>query len=354
VRSAAIRFAHTVFALLANPAYLAGMRLEASAVGAALPLARFPLVRTSSFDEATKLQSSINSRIRSAPVGPGLFHWHANRVTVDGLAIVASDYGAGSWGHTDNVEQYSLLVPLRGKSQTVQANITTRLLASHLGCLLSPSLSARTALEPDYRGLQVSIPAARVRESLQALTGCASRSGPRFLPEVALDGGLRVIRILALLVDELERGRPELGSSLVAAHLTNAFVAALVSDLAHDQSASLHTAIRPAEPQYIRLVEEYLRAHLTKPIGLDTLAAIGGVSVRSIHAGFKAYRGYSPLQFLREQRYHLAHRLLIANPHSTVASIAMQCGFEHLGRFSVGYRARFGKTPTQTQFYANK
>jgi AraC-like DNA-binding protein len=32
----------------------------------------------------------------------------------------------------------------------------------------------------------------------------------------------------------------------------------------------------------------------------------------------------------------------------TVGEVAFSCGFEHLGRFSTGYRKRFGETPTQT------
>jgi AraC-like DNA-binding protein len=34
---------------------------------------------------------------------------------------------------------------------------------------------------------------------------------------------------------------------------------------------------------------------------------------------------------------------------STVAEIALDCGFEHLGRFSARHRARFGEGPAETR-----
>ena len=41
-------------------------------------------------------------------------------------------------------------------------------------------------------------------------------------------------------------------------------------------------------------------------------------------------------------------RLLYALPGETVSQIAMQCGFTHLGRFSLEYKKRFGASPGET------
>jgi transcriptional regulator GlxA family with amidase domain len=71
--------------------------------------------------------------------------------------------------------------------------------------------------------------------------------------------------------------------------------------------------------------------------------------VRSLQAGFAAHRGYSAMSFLRERRLMLARtRLLMARPGTTVAQIALSCGFEHLGRFSKRYRERFGENPSES------
>lgn len=41
-------------------------------------------------------------------------------------------------------------------------------------------------------------------------------------------------------------------------------------------------------------------------------------------------------------------RLLLATPPETVTSIALDCGFDHLGRFALGYRQLFGESPSRT------
>src|ERR1700687_3777537 len=40
--------------------------------------------------------------------------------------------------------------------------------------------------------------------------------------------------------------------------------------------------------------------------------------------------------------------LLQGRPRAKVMDVALRCGFPHFGRFSVGYRRRYGETPSQT------
>jgi AraC-like DNA-binding protein len=46
--------------------------------------------------------------------------------------------------------------------------------------------------------------------------------------------------------------------------------------------------------------------------------------------------------------------LLRADTDESVTRIAMKWGFRHLGRFAVGYRDRFGETPSQTRRRARR
>jgi AraC-like DNA-binding protein len=54
--------------------------------------------------------------------------------------------------------------------------------------------------------------------------------------------------------------------------------------------------------------------------------------------------------YLKTVRLNAAYRSLDASHtgHSTVAAIALQHGFTHLGRFSVAFRERFGESPSAT------
>ena len=55
------------------------------------------------------------------------------------------------------------------------------------------------------------------------------------------------------------------------------------------------------------------------------------------------------MEFLTEQRLQCnREKLLNKHPATSVATIAMECGFNHLGRFSHVNRKRFGERPTET------
>jgi transcriptional regulator GlxA family with amidase domain len=51
---------------------------------------------------------------------------------------------------------------------------------------------------------------------------------------------------------------------------------------------------------------------------------------------------------LRMRLERARERLLAACPADTVTSIALDCGFAHLGRFPATYRTAFGELPTET------
>ena len=99
----------------------------------------------------------------------------------------------------------------------------------------------------------------------------------------------------------------------------------------------------------IRLVEEYLEAHATQPIDMQIIAKQTGHSVSSIYRAFRRYRGYTPMEFLKRIRMRLVRQnLLHAYPGSSVTTIALDCGFAHLGRFAVDYKRYFGESPSET------
>lgn len=101
-------------------------------------------------------------------------------------------------------------------------------------------------------------------------------------------------------------------------------------------------------PRHVRKAQEYLQAHAHEPVQAEQLAAIAGVSMRSLYAGFKDFVGASPMQYLRELRPERARAELLGSDAANVAAVALRWGFAHLGRFSSEYRQRFGETPSQT------
>jgi transcriptional regulator GlxA family with amidase domain len=99
----------------------------------------------------------------------------------------------------------------------------------------------------------------------------------------------------------------------------------------------------------VRRAEEYMRAHLKAAISIVDLLRICGCSRSVLFAAFRNARGYTPMEFLTEQRLQSAReKLLKPHPVASVSSIALDCGFINLGRFSQVYRKRFGERPSDT------
>ncbi len=105
------------------------------------------------------------------------------------------------------------------------------------------------------------------------------------------------------------------------------------------------------EPAVLRRAVEFIEAHAGHPIGLVQIAAAARVGARGLQLAFRRHRGTTPLEYLRAVRMERAHAdLLAADPQSgdTVASVATRWGFTHHGHFAIGYRRRFGCSPSTT------
>jgi AraC-like DNA-binding protein len=95
---------------------------------------------------------------------------------------------------------------------------------------------------------------------------------------------------------------------------------------------------------------EFVESQLARPIRLEDVCRHARVGVRVLQRVFRERLGVSPRQYIKLRRLNAARRLLAAGSASelTVSEIARQCGYAHLGRFSVDYRSHFGETPRQT------
>jgi AraC-like DNA-binding protein len=196
--------------------------------------------------------------------------------------------------------------------------------------------------------VQVVIPAQVIDHAFETLT-----SAPRAMPlrfdvgaDVEAGLGAGVARLLEFILVESDR-EGVLQQPVVASRLADALVHALLLEVPHNHSHLLRRG-RELEPRYVRRVEEYIASNAHCPISVADLADVAGVCAWTLFSAFRAHRGQSPMALLRAQRFELARLRLLSSTAVTVGEIAFSCGFEHLGRFSTGYRKRFGETPTQT------
>jgi AraC-like DNA-binding protein len=95
----------------------------------------------------------------------------------------------------------------------------------------------------------------------------------------------------------------------------------------------------------VRQAIGWLRSHYQRPIRIEALADLAGMSPASFHRHFRAATAMSPLQYQKSLRLQEARRLLIANADAGRAGYAV--GYESASQFSREYTRMFGAPPSR-------
>lgn len=90
----------------------------------------------------------------------------------------------------------------------------------------------------------------------------------------------------------------------------------------------------------------WIRQHYAKPIRVEDVADVCGMSASAFYRNFQAATAMSPIQFQKQMRLQEARLLLAASPND-VAGIGYQVGYDSPSQFSREYRRQFGAPPSQ-------
>jgi AraC-like DNA-binding protein len=95
----------------------------------------------------------------------------------------------------------------------------------------------------------------------------------------------------------------------------------------------------------VRRAVEWIRTHFDRPMRVEDLADLAGMSAASFHRHFRAATAMSPLQFQKTLRLQHARNLLIASRDVSRAGYAV--GYESASQFSREYARHFGAPPAR-------
>jgi AraC-like DNA-binding protein len=271
---------------------------------------------------------------------------HMDFVRVGGIGLGAIDFGEAMRVDVDHVEDYHLLMfCLRGNAQTLADGHPVQASASH-GMICAPGRSFVADLSADCEQFVVRLD----RRMVEAHAGCDVHFHHSLdLRRPELQAWLDQLRMLAtssMLMQTAQR------NPLIAVELERLLVLLLLhgQTWTDDTPARATTAIGsgPA-PSCVRRAEAFMQAHADQPLRLADIAGATDVPTRTLLSAFQRFRDCSPMQYLRKLRLELARqRLCKPAIDTTVASVAMDCGFLHLGRFAQAYREQFGESPSAT------
>jgi AraC-like DNA-binding protein len=166
--------------------------------------------------------------------------------------------------------------------------------------------------------------------------------------DLSAGAGAQARRTLLHVLSQLETSDVLVKNGLLRNAVDDLLLGTLLS-LPHSHLDQLLSSPGDAAPSVVRRAEEYLEAHAAEAVKMRDVAEACGCSISLLYRAFERYREYTPSEFLRYQRLETARRMFLSPSQSdTVASIAVACGFPHLGRFAAAYKRRFGESPSET------
>jgi transcriptional regulator GlxA family with amidase domain len=96
----------------------------------------------------------------------------------------------------------------------------------------------------------------------------------------------------------------------------------------------------------IATVREFVERHLARPLSVQRLARMAGLSPFHFIRTFRAATGETPHQYVRSRRIARAQELLVTTP-LPVTEVCEAVGFQSLGSFSATFRRLTGESPTE-------
>lgn len=124
----------------------------------------------------------------------------------------------------------------------------------------------------------------------------------------------------------------------------------LVSKLLTLMSTNIRRESLGSPGASLERILDYIERNLKLELPAEVLAEQACMSLRSFYALFDRHLGSTPKQYVLQRKFERLHECLndASCPVRSVTELAMDYGFMHLGRFSEGYRQRFGELPSQT------
>ena len=246
---------------------------------------------------------------------------------------------------------YHVSMPTTGRMQARHAGHEV-VAGPSTGVVFGPGNPVYTMHDANSAELAVKIERAALEQELATLLG-RPVDGPIELPpavDLSAGPGHSWSRLVRLLRDELEHQEGLIYQPLIAEQLRSSVLSGLLLSLPHKYLDELTGPAVAGPPRALRRVVDAIHDEPERAFTVGDLAAIAGMSVRSLQEGFRRHLGCAPMTYLQQVRLAQARETLRrADPAQvTVATVAHRWGFAHLGRFASAYRARFGEAPSET------
>jgi len=309
-------------------------------------LQTYPELRTRDLDAvgaAFKLKAFAGGANLSAARAGGEFVFRAANFKQAGLSRVS--YDSSIMLEVDPRSDVLIAYQLREVSEVLVDGEVIENAVIHPGCLI-PSERPWSVQNPcGYQVLMLRVDTETLRRKQLALLGIDHARLELRQPRSA--GAARAL--LRESVFDFAKELDVVDGSFLPPLVVNAvdeICLGILTSLSEHYLAAERAPAAPSVAQLVR-VEEYIAANYQKPLTLEALVEISGVSAGSVLRHFLPRHGYTLHDYLARTRLTMAQASLPAyRDDASVASVALRCGYSSAHQFVQAYRNRFGESPT--------
>jgi AraC-like DNA-binding protein len=287
----------------------------------------------------------------TAPEGAADFRLGVDAIQLGPLTVGELSYAGPVTVRVAELDAYHVSMPMNGRLHVQHAGNEVVATPS-TGAVFRPGHPVYARHGANFAVLAVKIERGALEEELAALLG-RPIEGPIDLPpaiDLSVGPGHSWRRLVRLLVNELGFEESLIFQPLIAEQLRSNVLSGLLLSVPHRYYDELTAPPTAGPPRAIRRVVDAINEEPERAVTVGDLAAIAGMSVRSLQEGFRRHVGYAPMAYLQQVRLSRANEALRKSDpmRATVAAVAHRWGFAHLGRFASAYRSRFGESPSET------
>ncbi|MGJ7916150.1 AraC family transcriptional regulator [Massilia sp. LXY-6] len=206
--------------------------------------------------------------------------------------------------------------------------------------------------EPDTEVLKLRFHRSRLEQFFMQAYGRAPRSRLHFDTEMSdAHTAARWVSLLRFLVLTLNGAGAHARTMLELASIEQMLMLTLLNSQPHNYAIARGSAAHGTASTPFERAHDFIHQHLGSDIVLADIAKAAYCSPRTLARAFKDAGEAAPMQYVRKLRLERirAELLAPASGRKTVAELAFEWGYRHLGEFNRQYRTAFGETPSQTR-----
>lgn len=246
----------------------------------------------------------------------------------------------------DLTQSYCIGLPLKGE-QYISVDQADFLSTPDTGVILSPNMSFQMTMAENCEKRMVRLSRFAVEECLRQLLLKNLDQPLVFKPQMDLVGQAKPwVKLFQQLLPLLESHNSLVGEQILWQPLEQALIKSLLYLQPHNYSEQLLGLQRPA---YLLSLDDELRSCVMESLSLADIEKRAGVSRDRLYRDFQRYYGIAPMAYFKRLKLDgVRQRLLQAHADETVSAIALDYGFNQLGRFSQEYKEHFNELPSET------